>query len=72
MISRADRVKATMELPKDLWRRVRRAALDENVKAWNIVTEALEDYLDAREKYYAKGGGSRPRDRRGGKKGGAK
>ena len=49
MSIRADRVKATMELPRALWRRVRRLALDENRKAWEIVVEALE-------RYFGKGG----------------
>jgi hypothetical protein len=44
-MKRADRVKATMELPKALWRRVRQRALDENKKAWEIVVEALERYF---------------------------
>jgi hypothetical protein len=50
MSSRENRVKATMELPANLWRRVRRAALDENRKAWEIVVEALERYFKGKEK----------------------
>jgi hypothetical protein len=65
-MKRADRVKATMELPTDLWKRVRRAALEENIKAWRLVSEALEDYLEALAAYHAKSG-DRPRKRRGGK-----
>lgn len=45
-----DRVKATMELPRALWRRVRQQALDEDRKAWEIVVEALERYYAKKEK----------------------
>jgi predicted transcriptional regulator len=38
-------MKATIEIERDLWKRVRRAALDEDRQAWRIVTEALEAYL---------------------------
>jgi predicted transcriptional regulator len=43
--ARSDRVKATMELPRDLWDRVQHRAIDEKRPAWRIVADALEAYL---------------------------
>ncbi|HEV8232736.1 MAG TPA: hypothetical protein VGQ75_10350 [Thermoanaerobaculia bacterium] len=46
MSARADRVKITAEVPREVWRRVKIQAAKEGRKSWEIVTEALTGYLN--------------------------
>jgi hypothetical protein len=38
-------VKTSLDIPEDLWRRVRHRAIDEHAKMRDILVRALEDYL---------------------------
>lgn len=45
--SRKGRTKLTVEIPSDLLKRVKKAAIDEERDLWRIVTRALRRYLEA-------------------------
>lgn len=48
MTKREERTKLTVEVPTDLWKRVKIRAVEEDREVWRIVTEALETYLKRR------------------------